>query len=134
MDALITLVAAPVAAEALKLWGAYAICLLLLGVGCWALWANLRTERVARQAERTASEATEQRLQAEISRLQELRLQDAQKMIAVARSGTETMAARKEGDAKQQEILGLLAVALQALQRAGMIPSAPMPLLPTRSP
>lgn len=135
MDALITLIAAPVAAEALKTWGAFGICLLLLGGLSWSLWASLRSERAGRQAERIASEATEQRLQAEISRLQELRLQDAQKLIDVARSGTATMAARTEGDSRMQELIAYL---VAGMARAGLVqpPQALQlpPTLPARSP
>lgn len=135
MDALITLIAAPVAAEALRIWGAFAICLLMLGGGCWILWASLRAERTGRQAERIAGEATEQRLQAEISRLQELRLQDAQRVIDVARSGTATMAARTEGDARMQELMAFL---VAGMTRAGLVQPPPAlqlpPTLPDRSP
>ncbi len=125
MDAWISLIAAPAAAEALKLWGPYAICLLLLGGLCWILWSTLRSERAAHAADQKTDAAEIEKLRGEVSRLQELRLADAQKLISTVRSGTETMAARTEGDARTQAILEAFAAALQRLE---------IPMLQARSP
>lgn len=103
---------APVVAEAVKTWGLFSV--LLIGLGA-ALFSSMRSSK--------AKDEDIKALRAEIGRLQELRIQDAREMIRVAETGTATMAARSEGDARFREVMGALVTAIT--QQKGSIHLSP---------
>ena len=102
--------------EALKTWGAFGLCLILLGAIAGALWRNNR-----------AKDLVIEKREAEITRLQELRLQDARQMIDVTKTGTETIAARAQGDAEFRVMMGLLLRQAFPAQAQALLPLPPIP-------
>lgn len=110
MDSLIATIATPWLAEALKTWGLFSTLLAGLGI---ALFASIRSSK--------SKDEDIKGLRAEIARLQDLRLQDSREMIRVAETGTATMAARSEGDARFRELMTQLVTQIATLtQPRGM--------------
>jgi hypothetical protein len=112
MEALIAFGAA-LGSEALKTWGAFAICLMLLGAAIyWLAKSN------------GAKDARIKTLETRIETLQDLRLQDAREMIRVTETGTATMAARAEGDARFRDLMSQLVNRIEDIRPMRLPPPA----------
>ncbi len=112
MDSAATTLVPAIWGEALKSWGAYALVLMLLGAICWQLMKRL----AAKDAELAGKDTQIAALRAEISTLQERRVQDASTIIKVTEAATAMIASRGQGDKTLADLLSVLTDEIAALK------------------